>query len=262
MRLGNAWGLVVTACCACGRIGFAPISAISASSPDATTVDGDPGCPGDVLSGLVGWWRFDELAGTVAADSIGGHDGTLTGGASWTQGHHGGAISFDGVDDSVEIGTSVVYATQAAAFSFSAWIDLTDYFNDTPDVMQIQSDTVSPFNVLLSADPNYLGISAGSGDSSWVAIKTSVQPTTTIWHHVAVVFDGSDPTLVGAYSIYLDAVGQPVAAAGGYGSTTQASRIGAGRDVNNRWHGLVEDVRIYARALSPADVAQAYSACL
>ena len=54
--------------------------------------------------GLVGWWKFDEGSGTVAYDSSGnGHDGNLTNGPSWTTGKIGGALSFDGVDDYVEI---------------------------------------------------------------------------------------------------------------------------------------------------------------
>jgi hypothetical protein len=53
------------------------------------------------LNGLVGWWKFDEGSGTVAYDSSGnGNDGNLTNGPTWTTGKIGGALSFDGVNDS------------------------------------------------------------------------------------------------------------------------------------------------------------------
>ena len=48
---------------------------------------------------LVAWWRFDENSGTPAADSSGnGNDGTLVGGAQWTDGQLGGALEFNGSD--------------------------------------------------------------------------------------------------------------------------------------------------------------------
>ena len=57
------------------------------------------------ISGLVGWWKFDETSGIVAYDSSGnGHDGNLTNGPTWTTGKIGGALSFDGFDDLVTLG--------------------------------------------------------------------------------------------------------------------------------------------------------------
>ena len=47
------------------------------------------------ISGLVGWWKFDEGNGTVAYDSSGnGNDGNLTNGPIWTDGKIGGALLF------------------------------------------------------------------------------------------------------------------------------------------------------------------------
>jgi hypothetical protein len=51
---------------------------------------------------LVGWWTFDEGSGTTAYDSAGSNDGTIYG-AQWTSGQIGGALSFDGVDDYVDL---------------------------------------------------------------------------------------------------------------------------------------------------------------
>ena len=57
-----------------------------------------------ILNGLVGWWKFDETNGTVAYDSSGnGNDGNLTNGPTWVGGKIGGALSFDGGDDFVDV---------------------------------------------------------------------------------------------------------------------------------------------------------------
>ena len=46
--------------------------------------------------GLVAAYSFDEGSGGVATDTSGnGHTGTITG-ATWTAGHDGGGLSFDG----------------------------------------------------------------------------------------------------------------------------------------------------------------------
>ena len=57
-------------------------------------------------TGLIGNWKLDESAGTVAADASGkGHPGTLLGGPLWTSaGKVGGALAFDGVNDYVNVG--------------------------------------------------------------------------------------------------------------------------------------------------------------
>src|SRR3989338_5343069 len=56
-------------------------------------------------SGLVGYWTFDEGAGTTANDSSGNNNtGTLTNGPTWTTGKIGQALNFDGVNDYVDLG--------------------------------------------------------------------------------------------------------------------------------------------------------------
>ena len=53
--------------------------------------------------GLVAEWHFDEGFGSVLKDSSGnGNDGVIYG-ATWVEGKYGKALSFDGVDDYVEV---------------------------------------------------------------------------------------------------------------------------------------------------------------
>ena len=62
----------------------------------------------NAVSGLVGWWKFDETNSSVAIDSSGyGRNGTLRGfdsnNTQWVSGKIGGALSFDGINDYVEV---------------------------------------------------------------------------------------------------------------------------------------------------------------
>jgi len=71
--------------------------------------------PAHGQAGLIGYWRFDETSGTIAADSAGGdNDGTLIGDQlEWTAGRAGGALSFPGLpnDACVEFPTTGMSAT-------------------------------------------------------------------------------------------------------------------------------------------------------
>src|SRR4051812_40031092 len=119
MRLG-----LVVLFAACGRANFDRIGPAGDAGSDVSSDASTCGGPADVTSGLVGWWRFDEMAGPLAGDAIAGHAGSLLGGATWSAGHHGAAIAFDGVDDRVDVGGTVAYATRTKPFTFSAWFEL------------------------------------------------------------------------------------------------------------------------------------------
>ena len=59
---------------------------------------------GTARAELVGWWRFDDGSGTVAADSsANGNDGTFVESPQWVGGWHGLALEMDG-DDWVDCG--------------------------------------------------------------------------------------------------------------------------------------------------------------
>ncbi|MBD3181445.1 hypothetical protein GF312_04080 [Candidatus Poribacteria bacterium] len=58
----------------------------------------------NLKEGLVAYWMFNEVNGDTAVDSSGnGHDGALMGDPQWVEGHFGGALEFDGVEDEVNV---------------------------------------------------------------------------------------------------------------------------------------------------------------
>ena len=84
------------------------------------------------VSGLAGWWKFDETNGTIALDSSGNNrDATLIGFESnqtyWSAGKIDGALRFDGTDDIVQvIGYKGVAGNRPR--TISAWVK-TDSLN-------------------------------------------------------------------------------------------------------------------------------------
>lgn len=66
-------------------------------NPPGGCLVGPPPPPPPPQPGLVGWWRFNENAGSLAGDSSGNNNvGTLVGGPIWTVGKEGSALQFNG----------------------------------------------------------------------------------------------------------------------------------------------------------------------
>jgi len=80
----------------------------------------------DPHPGLVGWWRFDEGSDAVAEDSSGhGNHGTVYG-ATWVDSEkYGKALSFDGIDDYVNVGNDDSLTNLSGNLTISFWIKYT-----------------------------------------------------------------------------------------------------------------------------------------
>ena len=72
--------------------------------------------------GMISYWKFDEGSGPTAFDSADANDGTLINGPVWTSGQVGGALSFDGLDDYVEVPTSANLDI-TDAITLEAWVN-------------------------------------------------------------------------------------------------------------------------------------------
>jgi hypothetical protein len=197
---------------------------------------------------LVGFWRFNEGQGTIAYDSSNfGNDGTIYG-ASWTSGRVGGALSFDGQNDYVDVG-DVPTLDISSAITLEAWI-MTDS-NETDTIISKDDDG--------SNREYYLGLSYDGfnpGRVRW-ALKTNVFATIdssiTVndgqWHYIAATYDGQYMRL------YIDGIedaNSPVTQTGLIPNTQVAFRIGAMSDVGYEqyFQGKIDEARAYNHALS------------
>jgi Tol biopolymer transport system component len=194
-------------------------------------------------STLIAHWKLDEAEGSIAYDSAAVNDAVLLGGAVWQPagGMVDGAIQLDGVDDHIVAGPALNPAD--GAFSITAWIK-----------------GGAPGQVIISQEG---GVNWLSADSAAGNLMTElrfiggrvVQPplssqaviTDGEWHRVGFVWDGAyralyvDDTLVAEDS-------QP-----GLTDSFGGLYIGCGSDLaaGTFWSGLIDDVRIYNRAMKP-----------
>ncbi len=214
-------------------------------------------CPADaaganVTSGLIHRWEFNEGSGTSAANSVGAQAGTLTGGASWAAGVYGTAVDLDGTGY-VALGTMDI---SGSAMSITAWVK-SGYL--VPDDFRIISKASST-----SEADHYWMLGTENTIAPRIRLKTGGTTNTlsqynqsykflqsSTWQLFGLTYDGS------TMRIYVDGTEVRSTAKTGALSTNNAIAAAIGRngsDNSGRWRGLIDDVRIYDRALSAAEV--------
>ena len=188
--------------------------------------------------GLVLWYKFDEAANstTFADSSSSGANGNCAGATCPTTGapgRIGQAVQFDGADDRI----SAALNSPTGAFTFAAWVN---HNNATWDNWR----TIIEFG----DDAPWFGVTE-SGQLTLYPIATGGRIPTQQWAHVAVTRDGA------AILLYVN--GQQVATSQEAPSTTgQGLLIGFENGFTSPWLGSLDDVRVYNRALSAAEIGQ------
>ena len=195
---------------------------------------------------LVGWWTFDEGAGATAADWSGhGNHGKIEGSPQWVDGFDGTALKFDGVDDLVNCG-DLPSLSITGNITVMCWIKVAA-FNRSWETILAKGDN----SYRMSRGPQYgSAIHFGCNGPSGGNLSGFTTVTTDTWRHVALVYDGVNKI------IYIDGVEDTrVASAGDISVSTYPLYIGANSQQGSRnLTGLVDDVRIYNKALTPADI--------
>jgi hypothetical protein len=205
-----------------------------------------------LLDGLVGWWKFDETNGTVAYDSSGnGNDGNLTNGPIWRTGKIGGALSFDGVDDYVTMGglTGEAKFHNSVSFWFSA-----NNFNNAE--MISKSSPGHGLEILFFNGGLKFYLMSGDISAQTVLSYSTGNLALNQWCYVTAVQFGQGGLPMHLY-INSELVGSDV---------TPETISDANNFYVGRWNGdarlfkgLIDDVRIYDRALSAEEVQALYN---
>ena len=194
---------------------------------------------------LIAAYGFEE-AGSLAIDSSQyGHTGTVSGAAHAALGKFGSARSFDGVNDWITISdTSRLDLTQG--MTLEAWVRPTSVSDWT--------------TVLLKERPNGLAYGLYASDdhsrpAGYVRRSQDIDVTgpsalpTHEWSHLAATYNGS------RFRLYVN--GSLVAdrrLTGSIASSNRPLRIGGNSVWDEFFSGLIDEVRVYNRALSAAEI--------
>ncbi len=216
----------------------------------------------DYTTGLSAHWTFDEGAGSSAGDSSGnGNIGTLTNGPTWGTGIKGGSVVFDGTDDYIDIGdgyadftTGMTIAMWAKPTAVGSWARFIEFSNgpDNNNISWARDDTY----------PNLTFFEFnGAALTGYVYVPYRLE--TNVWHHyVATIPAGAANATVTA-KVYMDGELADTGSLNVPNNVTRTINYIA-RSVycctDAYFQGEMDDVRLYSRELSAADVAALYQA--
>jgi hypothetical protein len=200
---------------------------------------------------LVAHWELDEIEGSIARDSVGDNDGVLSGEPLWQHdgGMVAGALQFDGIDDYV--GTEFVLdpadPEMSSGFSVVAWVR-----GGAPGQAVLSQADGASWLCTDSIEGCLMTELTNPGRSSvgpMLSQANITDPPEADWHRIGFVWDGSYRHL------YVDGteVAKDAAPLGGLKEAAGGLYFGAGSTLlpGTFFSGLIDDVRIYNRAVSP-----------
>lgn len=244
-----SWVVLVAAC---GRVGFGVhgdggADAARDGAGDAATAD--VALPADLIA-------YFPLDGTLD-DLVGGPAGTCAAGqcpGAEVAGHLGGGMQFDGVDDCVSVAD--VGQLGAPQITISIWANETGPLQARECQVSKRVDNVGmPYDSWqlettgTTGQESFTSYHGGGGNDQMTTGPTAIQAG--VWQHIVATYDGFNER------VYIDGVS--TSSAGNSSPLTyDANPVHIGCDDNNglseHFHGALDELRIYSRALSQAEI--------
>ncbi|MCK4342412.1 MAG: LamG domain-containing protein [Phycisphaerae bacterium] len=210
----------------------------------------------DLNDGLVGYWSFDEGEGGTAYDYSGhGNHGTIYG-ATWTTGISVSALGFDGENDYVHCGSTLTGGV-LPAFSVSAWI----HVDQSPGGHVFYDGSDGEFSLSVSASQR-ASFSVKLSNGTWYGTSSRPILLSGAWYQVAGIYDRTEGRLEVFVNGVLENVRSipslaPYDPGGDYFPTIGAYCNSAGNRTGF-FHGVIDEVRTYNRALSEDGILDLY----
>jgi len=203
---------------------------------------------------LVGWWKFDEGSGVNVLDSSGhGNNGTLMGDPQRVIGPDGDALEFDGVNDYVEVphDESLTMDTEVTVM---AWINTERHNSAGGDWQAILAKSNAPRSYSFYTYTNgTLHFSVGASGAYIGSNSSSLVPLNEWVHVCAEVVDGHHQYYINGEDAGTGGTGTILPGA----TDTATVRIGLSHEGGNNFLGMIDEVRIYNKALTQEEVQQA-----
>lgn len=202
-----------------------------------------------------GWWRLNETSGTVAADAASPpHPATVAGTVGWAD---GGAV-FDGGGD---LHTTGPVLDTTRSFTISAWAKLAD---NSVWRSVLNQDAGSAAGFTLQFDKgmdrwSFILFDSDTDGTTSTYANSAAPPTLNAWTHLVGVFDRDRKHM----RLYVNGSMESEMARDGNIAAGGALTIGRSRHAStnkNHFRGAIDNVQVYQRAVTTADVSALYGA--
>lgn len=214
----------------------------------------------DITTGLVGHWKFDGDAQDASGN---GNNGTITGGATFDSTNKkigSGAINFDGVDDAVNAGSGASL-DNVAPVTISAWIyPRSDGEGSVGRIIDKGAGRI--LRMISSKDVRFSVNYTGVGSTDLQKTTSNDQIPFNTWSHVVMTWNDSNNA--SGVSFYLNNVlVTSVSSQNGVGTrsgdATNNLFIGNDSAGASTFDGLMDDLRVYNRVLTSAEIQELYN---
>lgn len=256
-----------------------PATAVDGSGPAGGYAYGEtedyyycqPACVPPTVS-MTAWWPLDETTGTTAADIASfPTNGTHFNGPTPVAGMVAGGLSFDGVNDYVEVADHPSLNFGQGDLSVDVWIKTSDKSGVKVilDKRVETSSSVQGYSLYLyNGMP---GFQLADGPGSPVCSTSPTSACTNYgsgafvadgqWHHVAVTVGRTSPT---GGRFYVDGVQvatfDPTVRPGSLTNANPLRLASRSSSISGLLRGVLDEVELFSRALLPAEVAALYQA--
>ncbi|MBD3258356.1 hypothetical protein GF377_07970, partial [candidate division GN15 bacterium] len=214
---------------------------------------------GAVTSGLVAYWPLDDGSGPTASDVSGySHDGTLTNmdpASDWVAGHIGGALEFDGNDDEVIIPDSDLL-DDTPYLTVALWVYPTRLDGNPrgPISKRVHFHTEHAWALFFWGGQR-LNVDVETNNNRFACSRTFNEDQ---WYHLAMVYDGSVPSgqrvLIYVNGALEETRYEQSSAIGNKNAPVVLGQLNG--NSSGFFEGLIDDVRIYRRALNADEISQ------
>ena len=205
----------------------------------------DANLPSD--ENLVGYWAFDEGAGSKAYDGSGNDNtGTLQNmeEADWVDGVAGGALSFGGTDEYINIPDNATLDV-TDTISISVWVKTSYSAANQTVICKNETANDRPnynIDILTDGKVRFFGYEVASAKGNTTGTSDVNDGN---WHHIVGTFDGTD------WKIYIDgALSSTTTDSATLSTTGEFLGIGIRRTADSPFVGEMTEPRIYKQILT------------
>ena len=198
---------------------------------------------------LVGYWSFDDGSGSVAVDGSGnGNDGTLVNmeEADWVDGVVGKALEFDGVDEYVDCGNAGLDLSGDGTISL--WINSSATYSEV--IILIDRYSGSYGYAIFFDSATTIALRFGTDSKNSISVGNLLDGNS---HHIVMVRDSGT-----FLKLYVDGVEKYSGVSNGSDASVSSNTHIGGRGETLNFDGLIDEVRIYNRALTASEIKALY----
>lgn len=212
-----------------------------------------------LIDDLISYWKLDEISGN-AEDSHGSNDLTNINSTPYVAAKINNGADFEASNSnqfSISNGAQSGLSLGSSDFSFSLWIKIESIGGNKTLISKYKyTDNTRSYQLGIDTNGDIFLTTSSNGSDTPERIWTSANLTTATWYHIVVVKVGTSATL---YINGTEISGGSGSLASSLYNTTADFRIGALATDDNLYDGIIDEVGIWARALSSGEVSELYN---